>query len=156
MLFTDQLNRDIAIKSFPPKRIISLVPSQTELLFDLGLDEEVVGITKFCIHPEKWFRSKKRIGGTKQLNVPVIKELQPELIIANKEENLLQQVDELAKEFPVWTSDIKNFRDACDMIRSLGELVGRIDRARELIDNITKKFAQIVTKNYEHPRAAYL
>ncbi len=72
---------------FPPRRIISLVPSQTELLYDLGLRDEVIGITKFCIHPDEWFRTKTRIGGTKQLNIEKIKELQPDLIIANKEEN---------------------------------------------------------------------
>jgi ABC-type Fe3+-hydroxamate transport system substrate-binding protein len=156
MLFIDQLNRTIQLNAFPPKRIVSVVPSQTELLFDLGLNEEVIGITKFCTHPDKWFRSKKRIGGTKQLNVSAIKELRPDLIIANKEENLQQQVDELAEGFPVWTSHIKNLQEACDMIRSVGELVGKSDRAREIIDNITKNFAQIDTKNYEHPRAAYL
>ena len=66
MKFTDQLNRSIELISYPPKRIISVVPSQTELLFDLGLDEEVIGITKFCVHPDHWFRNKTRIGGTKK------------------------------------------------------------------------------------------
>ena len=59
-LFTDKLNRKIEILS-PPKRIISLVPSQTELLYDLGLRDEVVGITKFCIHPDEWFKSKMHV-----------------------------------------------------------------------------------------------
>ena len=67
MIFKDQLNRDVEIIEFP-KRIVSLVPSQTELLFDLGLDEEIIGITKFCIHPKKWHQNKTRIGGTKKVS----------------------------------------------------------------------------------------
>ena len=67
MIFTDQLNRKI---DFPqtPKRIISLVPSQTEFLYDLGLRDEIVGITKFCIHPEEWHQTKTRVGGTKNID----------------------------------------------------------------------------------------
>jgi len=89
-LYTDQLGRTFELHQ-PPKRIVSLVPSQTELLFDFGLEEEVVGITKFCVHPEEWFRTKTRVGGTKQLQLDKIKELQPDLIIANKEENVKEQ-----------------------------------------------------------------
>src|ERR1041384_8259808 len=88
----DQLGREVEITR-PPKRIISLVPSQTEFLFDLGLDEEVIGITKFCVHPEKWFRTKTRVGGTKQLHIEQIISLQPDLIIANKEENVEEQIN---------------------------------------------------------------
>ena len=84
--YTDQLLRTIAI-SATPQRIVSTVPSQTELLHYLGLEKEVIGITKFCIHPSAWFRSKERIGGTKQLNIAKIKDLKPDLILANKEEN---------------------------------------------------------------------
>ena len=84
--FTDMMGREVTI-NYPAKRIISLVPSQTELLADIGLNDEVVGITKFCVHPETWFRSKERVGGTKTLDLDKIRELQPDLIIANKEEN---------------------------------------------------------------------
>src|SRR6478672_34971 len=125
----DQSGRTVTLNQFPPKRIISIVPSQTELLYDLGLDEEVIGITKFCVHPERWFRTKKRIGGTKQLNLSAIRELQPDLIIANKEENLQHQVEELEKDFPVWISVIRNLQDACDMIRMVGQLANKNERA---------------------------
>ena len=80
----DQTGNFVSIP-FPPKRIISLVPSLTELLFDLGLQNEVIGITKFCMHPEQWFRSKIRIGGTKQLNLPLIESLKTDMVIARKE-----------------------------------------------------------------------
>ena len=85
MEFTDQLHRTVRLPHWPPRRIISLVPSQTELLADLKLEAEVVGITKFCIHPEKWFLSKPRVGGTKQVKMDIIHLLQPDLIIANKD-----------------------------------------------------------------------
>src|ERR1044071_8173916 len=106
-LFIDQTGRNVTVPQ-KPRRIISLVPSQTELLFDLGLNDEVVGITKFCIHPAEWFQTKTRVGGTKQLKIDIIHELQPDLIIANKEENAREQIEELEKKFPVWISDINN------------------------------------------------
>jgi ABC-type Fe3+-hydroxamate transport system substrate-binding protein len=132
----DQLNREIQL-SKNPLRIISVVPSQTELLFDLGLDEEVVGITKFCIHPNEWFRSKTRIGGTKNLNLDRIDELQPTLIIANKEENDQHQIEVLAQKYPVWISDIQTLDDALEMIKKVGLLVNKEERANEIIDSIS-------------------
>src|SRR6185369_5838968 len=101
----DQLNRNIEF-NFPPKRIISLVPSQSELLWYLGLQHELAGITKFCIHPDTMFRSVARVGGTKELKFDVIEKLQPDLIIANKEENEQEQIMELCERYPVWISDI--------------------------------------------------
>jgi ABC-type Fe3+-hydroxamate transport system substrate-binding protein len=98
-VYIDQLNREVIIKE-KPCRIISLVPSQTELLFDLGLEDEIIGITKFCVHPREWFNTKTRVGGTKNIHLQKIKELNPDLIIANKEENVQEQIEELAKAFP--------------------------------------------------------
>ena len=155
MKFRDQLDRELELRSFPPKRIISVVPSQTELLFDLGLDEEVIGITKFCVHPNVWFKTKTRIGGTKKLNLSLIRQLKPDIIIANKEENVQDEVEELAKEFPVWTSDIKNLEDAYGMIQGVGGLVGREAPARELISRIKSNFSKSQTSNLEY-RTAYL
>src|SRR5687768_9151412 len=109
--FTDQLNRTIELTA-RPTRIVSLVPSQTELLYDLGLEPEVVGITKFCVHPERWFREKTRIGGTKNINLEKLASLQPDLVIANKEENVREQVEALAEQFPVWVSDVNTLADA--------------------------------------------
>ena len=73
-MVTDQAGFLMDIPSVP-RRIVSVVPSQTELLFDLGLEDRVVGITKFFVHPEHWFRSKTRVGGTKKLEVERIKGL---------------------------------------------------------------------------------
>ena len=83
-VFIDQMMRKVEISS-SPLRIISLVPSQTELLYDLDLNKEVVGITKFCIHPKHWLKEKTMVGGTKKLNLQKIESLKPDLIIGNKE-----------------------------------------------------------------------
>ena len=152
--YTDQTGKTIEVKH-SPKRIISLVPSQTELLFDLALNEEVTGITKFCIHPQKWFQSKIKIGGTKQLHRDKIKELQPDLIIANKEENVKEQIEELAKHFPVWVSDVNNLNDAMEMIQSIGIITCKQSKANEIIHQISKNFSQLLTTNFQ-PQTCYL
>lgn len=140
--YTDQTGRAITIP-FPPERIISLVPSQTELLYSLGLNEKVVGITKFCIHPTEWFHTKTRIGGTKMINLDAIQELQPDLIIANKEENVKEQVEDLANQFPVWTSDVNDLASAYEMIASLGTICGKEEKAQALINQVKRNFAAL-------------
>lgn len=142
MKFRDQIGSEINLTE-TPHRIVSVVPSQTELLYDLGLDEEVVGITKFCIHPEKWFRTKTRIGGTKKLNIEKISELRPDLILANKEENDREDIERLQKLFPVWTSDIKNLNGAIQMIDQVGVICSREKEALLITKKITENFRSI-------------
>lgn len=139
MIFIDQIGHQINIET-TPKRIISVVPSQTELLFDLGLENEVVGITKFCIHPNSWFKNKTRIGGTKTLNINKIKQLKPDLIIANKEENTKQQIEELQQLFPVWTSNIRNLSESLEMINQIGLITKTNVKAEEIIAKIEQDF----------------
>jgi ABC-type Fe3+-hydroxamate transport system substrate-binding protein len=140
-----------------PKRIVSLVPSQTELLYWLGLDEEVVGITKFCIHPEHWFRSKTRVGGTKTVKAELVAALRPDLIIANKEENVKEQVEQLEKIAPVWISDISTVDDACRMIESIGQVTGKEEKARALVSSIQNNFTELRSLTERQTlRAAYL
>ena len=141
-LFTDQLGRTITL-DHPPQRIISLVPSQTELLYSLGLQTAVTGITKFCIHPEEWFRSKTRIGGTKNIRFDTIRDLQPDLILANKEENVKEQIDELALLYPVWVSNIQTLDDALAMIRSVGAITGKEETGDELAMEINRRFTAL-------------
>lgn len=129
-----------------PKRIVSLVPSQTELLFDLGLDEETVGITKFCVHPKEWFRGKTRVGGTKTINIDKITALQPDLIIANKEENVKEQIEALSEIAPVWVSDIHDLQGALDMIQTIGKLTDRYEKAEIITRLIQHRF-----DNLNHP-----
>lgn len=135
----DQLDRKIQLQA-PAQRIVSIVPSQTELLFHLGLDKEVVGITRFCIHPKEWHATKKRIGGTKTVNIDAVKELQPDLIIANKEENTKQQIEELEKIAPVWISDINKLDGSFDMIREVGILTGKVPEAEAIAQEIINAF----------------
>ena len=138
MTFTDQIGVRLHLKT-TPKRVICLVPSQTELLYDLGLNEEVVGITRFCVHPEGWLKEKTKVGGTKNVNLKRIKSLEPDLIIANKEENVKEQVEEMRKICPVWTSDVKTIEDNLQLIEDLGELLERQSTAKSLIQNIEQK-----------------
>ncbi len=153
-VFTDQMQRRVSISS-PPKRIVSLVPSQTELLAALGLEEQVVGITKFCIHPNDWFRNKARIGGTKNVNLEKVAALAPDLIIANKEENLQEQVEALAEQFPVYVSDVNNLDDALQMIVGIGRITGKEEESNAIASAIQQEFSQL--KISSSPiRAAYL
>lgn len=142
----------------PPKRIISLVPSQTELLFHLGLGEAVVGITKFCIHPDEWFRNKTRVGGTKHVDLDRIRALQPDLIIGNKEENTREDIEALRKDFPVWVSDVNTIADALDMITAIGEITGRPLEAASVAGTISDLYAELLfTQSGLKPlRIAYL
>src|SRR5690606_36101517 len=110
MEYIDQLKRSISI-SHPPQRIISLVPSQTELLVDLGLEEKIVGVTKFCIHPKDLRKRKSIVGGTKNYRMEVIESLKPDLIIGNKEENDQSGIEDLMRKYPVWMSDIYTVED---------------------------------------------
>jgi ABC-type Fe3+-hydroxamate transport system substrate-binding protein len=151
-IYTDQLGRTIQLAAVP-SRIISLVPSQTELLYTLGLDEQVIGITKFCVHPNVWFREKTRIGGTKTVKMDVIQQLQPDLIIANKEENVKEQVEELARHYPVWTSDINDLPDAFNMMEQIGIITSRYDKAMDLIRDIKTAFATLPVHQHTIPTA---
>ncbi|HTK20802.1 MAG TPA: helical backbone metal receptor [Mucilaginibacter sp.] len=148
------MNRTVDIPP-APKRIISIVPSQTELLFDLGLDEEIVGITKFCIHPAEKVKRRLKIGGTKKLNINQIRKLNPDLIIGNKEENEKDQIEELMQNFPVWMSDVSNLEDAVDMIRKVGQLVDREEKAIEMASTITISFENLKIKS-SSLKVAYL
>ncbi len=152
-MFIDQLGNKIKIIT-SPKRIISLVPSQTELLFYLGLSDIIVGVTKFCIHPTEYFKSKPFIGGTKQLNFNLIHSLKPDLIIANKEENTLSDITELQKYYPVWISDVNNLTDALEMIISIGTITHSEKKSQNLIKEINTKFNHL--SNHQKRTAAYL
>lgn len=136
-------------------RIVSLVPSITESLFDFGLTEiEVVGRTKFCIHPKTLVKTVPVIGGTKNLNLDKIKALKPDLIIANKEENEKEQVEELQVNFKIWLTDIENLQDNQNFLTELGILLNK----QELALNFNEKINVIFDSSKElSPRkVAYL
>jgi len=139
---TDQMGRRVAVP-FPPQRIVSLVPSQTELLFDLGLGSKVVGLTKFCIHPAQARSGSTVVGGTKNFDFEKIAALKPDLIIGNKEENYQAGIEQLAASYPVWMSDINTLAEALDMIRRVGLIVGVKEKASSLAAAIEASFAAL-------------
>ncbi|MGB0896661.1 MAG: ABC transporter substrate-binding protein [Flavobacteriaceae bacterium] len=117
----DQLGRELQFKT-APKRIVSLVPSQTELLVDLGLEAFIVGVTKFCVHPVHIRKSATIVGGTKQVHYDKIKALQPDVILCNKEENTKEMVEALENIAPVHVSEIYTIHDTVDLIEHYGKL----------------------------------
>jgi len=129
-----------------PQRIVSLVPSQTELLYDLGLEDKIVGITKFCVHPYHLKSTKKTVGGTKKVNYDKIRELNPDIIICNKEENTKEIVEELQKFCSVWVTDIVTLEDNFQMISDFGQLFNRRTEARKWKDKLA--FALSDFKNF--------
>ncbi len=151
--FIDQLDRRIILPQ-SPKRIISLVPSITELLYDLGLFENIVGRTKFCVHPEEALRIVPKIGGTKNVNIERVIALHPDLIIANKEENQQEQIEQLSQQFSVWISDISNFSEAMEMIKTIGIIVEKQDAANKIITDSLSLLKQLTPAKKQ--RAAYL
>lgn len=136
----------VTLPDIPPQRIVSLVPSQTELLFDLGLDKEVKGITKFCVHPPSWRKDKIIVGGTKTLLFDRIEALQPDLIIGNKEENSKDEIHTLRGKFPVWMSDIITLSDALEMIRAIGALTGRQEKSETIVNQISTAFQGLIKR----------
>jgi iron complex transport system substrate-binding protein len=133
--FSDQIGTIHAFET-SPKRIVSLVPSQTELLFDLGLEKYIVGITKFCVHPYHLKATKKVVGGTKKVNFEKIKLLQPDVIICNKEENTKEMVAELSSICPVWVTNIIKVEDNFKMIYDFGQLFNKRTEAQNWCDKI--------------------
>lgn len=156
MNLTDQLGNTHTFET-SPQRIVSLVPSQTELLYDLGLEERIVGITKFCVHPFHFKSTKTIVGGTKQVKVDKIKALQPDIIICNKEENTLEIVEELSQICPVWVTDIYTIEDNNKMIEDFGKLFNVRTESQKWIDkiNFAKHDFQNFINEFESQSVAY-
>ncbi len=165
MEFKDQLQRTLNL-SQTPSRIVSLVPSQTELLVALGLHENLVGITKFCVHPKKLRKEKTVVGGTKTVHYDKIEQLNPDIIICNKEENTPEMVEQLSSIAPVWVSGVNSIEQSIIMIGSLGEIFKVTDRAFEIISEINlakhnflkfmegKKYKKVIYLIWKNPYMA--
>lgn len=140
-----------------PKRIISLVPSQTELLYDLGLEDRIVGITKFCVHPYHFKSVKKIVGGTKKVHFEKIRLLQPDIIICNKEENTQEIVDELRKICAVWVTNIITIEDNFQMITDFGQLFNCRTEAKKWNDKLAFALSdfKIFIKDKPEQKVAY-
>jgi len=137
-IIKDQLGREINLK-ITPKRIVSLVPSQTELLCDLALENELVGITKFCVHPYHLKSTKTIVGGTKKVDFEKIKALNPDFILCNKEENSYAFLPELEKIAPTYFSDVNTIQNSVDLILRLGSIFNRRTEADNLAHKIEFK-----------------
>ncbi|NOT36410.1 MAG: ABC transporter substrate-binding protein [Saprospiraceae bacterium] len=158
MVSKDQLGRTLYFENFP-QRIISTVPSVSELLYDLGLEQKVVGITKFCIHPAHWLSQKKIIGGTKNLRFDAIESLSPDLIIANKEENTEAEIHYLMSKHKVWVSDINNLIEAEEFILEMGRILDSKLNSDLLFSTIQKSrqsFQKLVSDVTKEIRVCYL
>lgn len=118
-------------------KIISLVPSITETLFDFGFtSKEIIGRTKFCIHPENGVKEISRIGGTKTINIDKINALKPDLIIANKEENEKLQIEELMKNHRVFLTNVSTLEENDIFLRELGKILNKEEISEKIIDEI--------------------
>lgn len=153
---TDQMNRTLVFEN-TPQRIISLVPSQTELLVDLRLRENILGITKFCIHPEDLRKTTTVVGGTKQVHFDKISALKPDIILCNKEENTKEMVEELEKIAPVHISDIKTVEDNLELIKQYGLLFNRKQESEGLISKIMERYKEFQSEmqSYEWKAVGY-
>ncbi|MGB3542988.1 helical backbone metal receptor [Rubrivirga sp.] len=154
---TDAVGRHIVLED-APRRIVSLVPSQTELLADLGLEDETVGLTRFCVHPDGWKQSKAIVGGTKNVDVEKVRALRADLVIANKEENVREQVEAIAAFAPVWTTDVATVADSLIMIRDVGRVTGRVLEAERIAAEVEAGFSDLEaeTRDLEAVSALYL
>lgn len=149
----DQMGFEVNLETLP-RRIVSLVPSQTELLYDLGLEDRIVGVTKFCVHPGHARRTKSVIGGTKNFDLDRLVSLSPDLVIGNKEENYPEGIAFLRERYPVWMSDIGSLEDALAMIDSVSRLTAEPAKGAFLIREIREKFGAL--KKLPSLRALYL
>lgn len=120
----------------PPRRVVSLVPSMTESLFELGVGESVVGITDWCIFPPGL--TLPRVGGTKNPHVEAIRALAPDLVYVNVEENLKRHADAIAEFASVFATEPKSVDDVASLIDTLGAIHGQGSRARELVGQLNE------------------
>jgi len=150
---TDARGRSVTLDA-PPHRIVSLVPSQTELLAHLGLEDEIVGVTRFCERPEHLRSEKTIVGGTKQVDSETVRDLKPDLILANHEENTAEDVEALEAVAPVFVTAVTTVSEALDMIRTVGTLTDTTDQTSTLVGKIISRFESL--PDFAPLRAAYL
>jgi len=140
MTLTDQIGREVTIEE-QPERIISLSPSNTEILFALGLDDKIVGVTDYCDYPEA-VADKEKIGGYSDPNIEKIVSLQPDLLIAN--EVHLKYIEELEKfGIPSVVIEPKDFDEVFDGIEIVGKAAGRHKEATSLVEDLTARVKKV-------------
>ncbi len=155
MLFTDDIQNQIEIKELP-RRIVSLVPSITEYLFDLGLDEQIVGITNYCVHPKLGLSDKERVGGTKDFSLEKLRQLKPDLIVAVKEENNRELIQEISKEFPLVVFNVVGYKSAISTMQKLGYILNKDKESKLIIAKIQELKEQLYIRTNKTKSACYL
>lgn len=129
----DDMRRKIILPQ-PLQRIVSLVPSDTETLFDLGVGDRVVGRTRYCVEPAAQVSDVQVVGGTKDIDVDQIMSLSPDLVLANQEENSRANLEALAERGArVFVSFPKRFNDAIAHVARLARFVGASERAKDIV-----------------------
>jgi ABC-type Fe3+-hydroxamate transport system substrate-binding protein len=147
----DATGRELALGR-APRRIVSLIPSVTETLFALGLDEAIVGVTVYCVEPRAGVARKTKVGGEKNPKLELIRELTPDLVIANVEENLKTDVDRLREwGIPVWVTYPRTVAEGIRMVRELGELTATRPRAAAIADELEALLAEVRARTAGRP-----
>jgi len=147
----DEVGREVSFP-FPPKRIVSLAPNITEILFGLGLDQEIVGVSIHCNFPEKAKR-KVQVGSYINLDFERIVSLKPALILATGAGNTREMVERLEKlGFPGYVIFPRNFNDVLQSIHHLGQVVGREKEAIGIIRGMEKRREKVVELTRDLPR----
>jgi len=150
--YVDALNRSIALEQ-PPKRIVSLVPSITEALFTFGLRDEIAGVTEFCSEPRSYVASKPKVGGTKTLDVRLVLALEPDLVIANAEENRQEDIRQLlAAGQRVFVTFPRTVPGAISMLRQLSQMTGTSEAAEPYLEDAEQALAEVKAANAQRPR----
>jgi ABC-type Fe3+-hydroxamate transport system substrate-binding protein len=145
MKYQDSLNREIVLKQ-TPQRIVCLVPSLTELLHDMGLERQIVGITNYCVHPVHYKATKTIVGGTKKVKYKTIKDLKPDFILCSKEENTKEMVGQLEKIAPVYVTDVNSFDEALQLIKKMGIILDRRTQSEHILDKINYRYKEYNSK----------
>lgn len=140
--FIDHLNRELQIPD-SPKRIISICPAITETLFAIGAAEQVVGRTKFCIFPKDEVESLPHVGGTKDVSIDKVRDLKPDLILAEKEENTKEIVEALSEIAPVVVFEVQTIEHSYRLIQDLGEVTGHLEQAKTIASDAKLAFERL-------------
>jgi ABC-type Fe3+-hydroxamate transport system substrate-binding protein len=152
---TDSTNKTVSF-SVPPQRVVCLIPSITETLFDLGLGDAVAGVSKFCIFPADGVRNKIKVGGQKDPDLEKIKDINPDLIIMNLEENKPEHIEFLSTHYKTWVTYPRSFRDAGTLIREIGRVFHAAKEAGAYADKIKKTADDLNSKTGQAVKTLYL
>ena len=136
-------------------RIVSLCPSVTESLVALGLAPQIVGVTRYCVHPREVTSRIRKVGGTKNPDLDGIRSLRPDLVFANAEENRREDVEALEREFVTDVSHPRRVADIPTLLRRFGRLTGTDERAGEIASNVERDLESAGNRRGMPTRASF-